>query len=132
MRCYPCVLIAQFFINFLNLADHALNFLLLGDADETVSARIARARHAGWRWAYHACQFLSWLTKLVTFGKIDRDHCNTALDKTIRPNTREIWNWNTMRLNPTPISVVVVVDDGGEAIITPAMVERWKKPENIG
>ena len=107
--------VAQFLLNLLNLLDHTLNFLLLGDADETVSARTARARNAGAHWATKVCEFLSYATRLVTFGEIDHDHCAVALDKSIRPNSREIWNWNTGSLNQTPVSEVEVIDVGEDS-----------------
>ena len=115
MTCVVCKLIGQFLLNFLNLADHFANFLLLGDADETVSARTARARNAGKHWASKLCDFLSFATRIVTFGKVDHDHCAMALDKTIRPNSREIWNWDTCSLNQTPLSEVEVVDVGEDS-----------------
>lgn len=112
MTCQVCVYLSQYILNWLNLADHALNTVLLGDADETVSARVARARNGGRSWAGHVCKMLSGTIRIITFGKIDRDHCVYALDKTIRPNSREIWNWTTMSLNPVPVSEVQVIDNG--------------------
>lgn len=85
-------LIGQYLLNWLNLLDHALNTLLLGDADETVSARVARARNAGMRWADYFCQFLTWGQIIVTFGKDRIDHGNYALDKRSKPNCKEILN----------------------------------------
>lgn len=111
MTCRLCMYFGQVVINLLNLLDHTANCLLLGDADETVSARTARARRAGWRWAGTACRFLSWMAKVVTFGKINRDHCAAALDKSSQPNSREIWDWNTMTIRKTPKSVVEVVSE---------------------
>lgn len=115
MTCRLCVYVGQFLLNFLNLADHMVNFLLLGDADETLSARTARARNAGWQWASSVCAFLSFTIRIISLGHIDHDHCAVALDKSIRPNSREIWNWNTMSLNPTPVSEVQVIDDGADS-----------------
>jgi hypothetical protein len=108
-------LTGQFIVNFLNLADHALNFLLLGDSDETVSARTARARNAGQKWAAWACATLTFLAKLTTFGKSTQDHCDYALDKSIRPNSGEIWNWSLNEINIIPISEVIVIDNGSVA-----------------
>ena len=119
MTCRLCIYVGQFFLNLANLLDHALNMLLLGDADETVSARIARARNAGHQWASKVCDFLGFATKVVTFGKIDHDHCAVALDKSVRPNSREIWDWNTMTLNQTPVSEVEVIDVGEDSGNTP-------------
>ena len=120
MTCRLCMYIGQFFLNILNLLDHALNALLLGDADETVSARTARARNAGRHWAFALCDFLAFATKVVTFGKIDHDHCAMALDKSVRPNSREILDLNTMSFNKTPVSEVEVIDVGEDSGNTPA------------
>jgi len=110
MTCRICIYCGQYLLNWVNVLDHIANTLLLGDADETVSARVARARAAGQRWAIYVCEFLTRATKLVTFGKVDRDHCNYAVDKAIRPNSREIFSLSTMSFNPKPISEVTVID----------------------
>jgi hypothetical protein len=34
--------VGQYLVNWFNFGDHALNTVLLGDSDETVSARISR------------------------------------------------------------------------------------------
>lgn len=94
MSCKFCVYFGQFLINFLSLLDHTVNFLLLGDSDETISSRTARARNAGQKWALRFCDFLTWGQKIVTFGKMTRNHCDYALDKSASPTTREIWNWS--------------------------------------
>ena len=96
-------------LNWLNLLDHAGNTLLLGDADETLSARIARARNHNHAWAFQACRALSFAVKLLTFGKIVRDHCDHALDHT-PTNSREIWNWNDNSINIEPLNEVQVID----------------------
>lgn len=112
MSCRFCAYVGQYGLNWLNLLDHALNTLLLGDADETMSARVARARNAGQAWAGDFCKFFSFATKVITLGHIDRDHCTWALDPAFRPDSREIWNWSTMSLNPVPVSEVEVIDNG--------------------
>src|ERR1044071_3279045 len=100
MTCVPCRLIGQFLLNCLNLLDHALNCLSLGDADETVSARVARARRdSSAAWAVAMCAFLTKAARWVTFGRVTNDHCLYALDKTVRPNTREIFSLTHMRFN---------------------------------
>ena len=83
-------LFGQYLLNWLNLLDHAGNCLLLGDADETMSARLARARNAGRRWAFWLCRALTWAQILLTAGRMRRDHGDYALDKRTRPNSREI------------------------------------------
>ena len=115
MTCRLCVYAGQYALNWLNLLDHTLNTVLLGDADETVSARVARARNAGRTWAGYVCKFLSFSIKLLTFGRINRDHCVHALDGS-RPDTGEIWNWSTMSLNPLPVSEVQVIDNGSPEV----------------
>jgi len=103
-------LLGQYALNWLNLFDHALNTLLLGDADETVSARTARARASGNRAACWFCDFLTWGQKMATFGKVTRDHCDYALDKSIEPNTKEIWDWNTDTIRKNPVGEVIVIE----------------------
>lgn len=111
MPCIPCRLVGQFLLNGLNLLDHALNWLLLGDADETVSARVARARRdSGKAWAVKLCEFLTIMTRWASLGRVNLDHCTYALDKTIRPNSREIFSLTRMRFNWPPISMVEVTE----------------------
>ena len=83
-------LFGQYLMNWLNLLDHFANTLLLGDSDETISARTARARNAGVKWAKTFCDFLTYGQIIVTFGAVTRDHGDYALDKSIRPNCREM------------------------------------------
>lgn len=107
-------LVGQYFLNWLNLLDHAGNCLLLGDADETISARVARARAAGRRWAWWGCRLLTWGQIVATAGRMRRDHGAYALDKQGRPNSREILDlchWPP-RLRRRPRSQVRIIDDG--------------------
>jgi hypothetical protein len=39
-----------------------------------------------------------WAAVIVTFGRARRDHCDYALDKSVRPNSAEIWDWSTGRI----------------------------------
>lgn len=110
MTCTPCRLVAQFALNILNLLDHAGNTLLLGDADETMSARTARARRDGARWAVYACRFLTWGARVVTFGRVTRDHCDYALDAQQRPNSAEIFDATRLRFRTAPVSEVIVTE----------------------
>ncbi len=113
MSCVLCRFVGyvgQYILNWLNLLDHALNTLLLGDADETVSARTARARNAGQKWAKWFCNFLTWGQTVVTFGRMTRDHCNYAIDKNSTPTTYEIWNWSKMEIDSTPVATVEVIE----------------------
>jgi hypothetical protein len=113
MSCVLCKYLGQYALNWLNLLDHAGNTLLLGDANETMSARTARARRAGRRWATYACQALTWGAWLVTFGASKVDHCTYALDPHILPNSREIWDWNTGTILPMPETIVDDMDVPG-------------------
>lgn len=95
----------QYFLNWLNLFDHALNTLLLGDMNETLSKRIARARIAGHTWAVVACKILTWGAYIFTLGQLNRDHCTYAIDSS-PPVTAEIWSWSTDQIDPTPITII--------------------------
>lgn len=106
MSCRICTYVGQYFLNFANLLDHTLNFLLLGDTNETVSCRTARARAAGQKWAVYACNILTFGAKVVTFGTYVGDHCTNSLNPANLPNSREIWSWSKMELNPTPITII--------------------------
>ena len=99
----------QFIINGLNLLDHAGNWLLLGDADETLSARTARARRAGVAWAVGVCNLLTSGQKLVTCGKMTVNHCDYALDKAVKPNSREILDLTVWppRFRRSPVNEVM-------------------------
>lgn len=96
----------QYALNILNMIDHAVNTILLGDPEETISTRIALARKAGQKWAEYVCKILTFLQKIVTFGKMTRDHCTYALDYKVLPNTREIWNWNTGEIEENPVNII--------------------------
>ena len=106
MGCIFCVYVAQFLLNIANLLDHAANALLLGDANETISMRTARARRAGQPWAHKMCRLLTFLLRTVTLGVARDDHCSHVLDHTKRPNSREIWDWNTGAIHRVPQNVV--------------------------
>ena len=114
--CTPCAvarLAGQYALNWLNLLDHAGNTLRGGDADETISASVARARAAGVLWAYWFCRLLTWGQTVVTFGTVTRDHCDYALDPAFRQNTREIINLDTWppTINWRPVSEVHITED---------------------
>jgi len=105
-------LFGQYLINWLNLLDHAGNTLFFGDSDETISARCARARNSGVKWAKYFCDFLTWGQKVVTFGTVTRDHGDYALDKSVRPNSREIVNLSTWppKIRRDPVNKVMPVE----------------------
>lgn len=106
MSCRLCALVRQFAINLALLADHALNVATLGDPNETVSARTARARRAGSVAARRFCAVLTFV--LRGHG----DHCDWALDNTSPSIGRELWSWNTDRLEPDGVAEMVIRDDG--------------------
>ena len=106
MHCIICKYVEQIALNFLNLIDHTLNFCLLGDVNETVSARAARARDAGVKWAFYFCNFLTVAQIIVTFGRVKGDHCTYALNKKVLSNSREIWDWNTNSLLKMPETMI--------------------------
>jgi len=106
--------LGQYLLNWLNLLDHALNTLLLGDADETVSARTARARNAGSKPACYFCAFLTWGQKVVTFGTVTRDHCDYALDRQTSTNSREIWSWSQGKILDKPEGEVTVTEKSND------------------
>jgi len=83
-------LLWQYVLNWINLADHALNVLLLGDCYETVSARVGRAKNSGVYWAIQFDCFLTFCQKILTDGKETEDHGEYALDPKVVPNSREI------------------------------------------
>ena len=95
MSCALCRGVRQLVVNVLELADKALNTLTLGDPNENMSRRIARARAAGDRWAAIACRMLTWLFWIFTRSP---DHCALAL----QPGTlgREIWHWSNNDTEP--------------------------------
>jgi hypothetical protein len=83
------------------------------DLHETLSARTVRARAAGQHWAAWACAALTWGARVVTFGRARRDHCHYALDKSVRPNSAEMWDWSTGRMRSAPVSEVQVEEGEG-------------------
>jgi hypothetical protein len=112
MGCPLCIYAGQFALNIANLLDHALNTILLGDANETVSLRTARARRSGARWAIHACNVLTFASRVATLGFASEDHCTWALDESLGQVSREIWDWNTGVLHQLPQNIVPSRDIG--------------------
>lgn len=106
MTCIACRIVRQLAINLALLADHAMNGILLGDPNETLSARTARARRAGSVAARRFCAVLTFV--LRGHG----DHCAWALDNTGPSIGRELWSWDTDRLEPDGVAEAVVRDDG--------------------
>ena len=102
-------LIWQYFLNWSNLADHFLNTLLFGDPYETLSARVARARMCGVKWANKFCTLLTWGQIICTLGKNTKNHADYALDAKIKPNCREILDlchWPP-RIRKHPVNEVI-------------------------
>lgn len=111
MTCRVCragELLAHYILNWLNLLDHAGNTLLLGDANETMSARAARARAAGRRWAAAFCALLTVGQVIATFGRVRRDHCAYALDRSALPNSEELVDLTAW---PPRIRPRTIIDD---------------------
>lgn len=114
MTCTICDYIGQFFLNLLVLMDHIGNTVLLGDPDETLSARTARARTAGSKIAAAFCSVLTFLQKIVTFGKMTSDHCTYAVSNSGSPLSKEIWDWSNDTIDDpmiSPVDPVEVNDD---------------------
>lgn len=70
MTCSVCSVIKQITLNLLLAFDQFANALLLGDPNETISRRTARARNSGEAWAKALCSVLNIISK---------DHCTWAL-----------------------------------------------------
>ena len=106
--------IGQFLLNFLNWLDHTGNFLLLGDPDETISARVARAKLAGVKWAIDFDEFLTMGQIVFTFGKDTEDHGKYALDPQIKPTCREILNLSVWppRFHKKPVNEIMPEEIG--------------------
>ena len=104
-RCAACALVRQYLLNLLDVFDNVGNALLGGDPNEKISPRAGRARRAGSKAAAVFCVCLSYL---FTLGR--RDHCQEALDKTTPPLGRQIWDWNTNRIERRPVPTVEVVE----------------------
>lgn len=90
MTCKLCSVIEQIGDNAALILDKCLNTLLLGDPNETLSARIARCREQGERWATIVCSVLTFVFNLIP--SIKRDHCTWSLE----PGSigAEVWDWS--------------------------------------
>lgn len=108
MSCTACRVARQLAINVALLLDHAMNVVLLGDPNEAVSARAARARRAGSVAARRFCAVLTF------FLRGHGDHCTWALGNTGPSIGRELWSWDTDRLEPDGVAKVVIRDDGAD------------------
>lgn len=95
MACRACLIVGQIAANLALLADHVANTLLLGDPNETLSRRIARARAAGLHWASRTCRAL----QFVLGGHGAADHCTWALTNSVPVGSREVWSWVTDKLD---------------------------------
>lgn len=82
-------LVWQFGLNILLALDHLLNTLLLGDPNETVSRRTARAAQAGSEPAATFCKIMSWFRK---------NHCANSL--TAGTQGKELWAWSPWQGEP--------------------------------
>jgi hypothetical protein len=86
MTCRICAYLGNLAV----LADQAVNAILGGRADQTVSQRLALARNAGVGWAVRACAVLAWISRRL--GN-PGDHCDAALDPGASTLRRETWRW---------------------------------------
>ena len=66
--------LGRYLLNYAILLDLAVNTVLGGSPNETISERSAKARDAGRRWGCVLCRFLNW---------INPGHCDRALTSTI-------------------------------------------------
>jgi len=75
--------VKQYLYNWALLFDLAINTLLGGDPQESLSSRLGKAVYKyDNKWAYYACRMLSWF---------DKQHCYGAIDKHSGDNA--IWRW---------------------------------------
>ena len=83
MTCKICGIVRHYVLNIALAVDRLLNAALLGNANETLSQRTARAELAGNKFAKLACRII---------GLVDRNHCAWSLE----PGTvgSEIWPWS--------------------------------------
>jgi hypothetical protein len=78
-----------------------------------VPRRLVRATQAFERNPPRARLALTWRALILTLGRARRDHCDYALDKSVRPNSAETRDWSTGRIRTTPVSEVQVVEGEG-------------------
>lgn len=82
MSCFICRTFRQLIINLALMADHVANTLLLGNPNDTLSIRFARAADHGERWAQTVCKVLGWFSP---------HHCQNA--ETKKSEGADIWHW---------------------------------------
>lgn len=84
MSCNTCLKIRQYVINQLLSFDHVINSLLLGDPNETLSQRTARAARYGKKLAKVIC----WCLNII-----NKNHCEWSLQP--GPSIgKEIFAWS--------------------------------------
>ena len=83
MTCKACEVVRHYALNIGLAVDRLVNAILLGNANETLSQRTARAELAGSKLARLACRAIN---------LVDRNHCTWSLE----PGTVgvEIWQWS--------------------------------------
>lgn len=96
-KCRVCAAVQQYAMNWALLLDFALNTILAGSPNETVSQRTARARRAGSRHASAFCSVLTWVWKHI-FRSSEPDHCDWSMAE--GSIGQEIWNWTSDVPNP--------------------------------
>lgn len=82
MSCFICRTVYQLVVNLALAFDHLANALLLGNPNDTLSIRFARAADKGERWAKFVCNVLGWFAP---------NHCQNA--ETKKSAGAEIWHW---------------------------------------
>lgn len=88
------IYIGKYLFNLLLCVDQALNTILLGHPDETISSRLGRSID---RERYF---WVKWLRVFVdfVFYPIEKDHCKNSIMPIEQMNFRqfdyEIWSWN--------------------------------------
>ena len=99
VECSVCAVVSQYLLNLVDVLDNVGNTILGGDPNEKISPRCARARAAGSKAAAVFCSALTWVFSL---GRGTPDHCQRALDPETPALGRQIWNWNTNRIEVRP------------------------------
>lgn len=90
MPCFACAAARQLFYNWALWLDKTGNTILLGSPNETISARTARARDAGERWAAVFCRILTFCANTMSLRQTD--HCTWS--EGASSIAKEIWHWS--------------------------------------
>ena len=82
----------QYLKNLLLTFDQAINVLLLGDPDESISGRLGRSMRSGKpKWFVPpVAHFVDWLFWTIVKEK---DHTLNAIEPEEMPIEKELWSW---------------------------------------